>query len=360
MTDSLKQTALNDAHTGLGAKMVEFAGFSMPIVYSSIIDEHKAVRNSVGLFDVSHMGEFRLRGDRALELLQNVTINDVSALKLGQAQYSAMCYPDGGIIDDVLVYKFDDHYMMVVNAANAEKDFAWITDHMIGGVDFTNMSDDITLVAVQGPASRDLLQTLTPVDLSAIKYYRAVHGAVADREMIISRTGYTGELGFELYMDTSSSLHVWNTIMDAGQNYDIQPAGLGARDTLRLEKMMCLYGNDITKDTNPIEAGLGWITKLDKGDFIGRDVLAAVKEQGPKRRLRGFELTGKGVPRHGYTIVKNGNEIGKVTSGSFSPLLSKGIGIGYVQKEFTDIGAEIEISIRGKSISATIIKPPFV
>ncbi len=360
MTESLKQTALNDAHTGLGAKMVEFAGFSMPIVYSSIIEEHKAVRNSVGLFDVSHMGEFRFRGDRALDLLQNVTINDVSALELGQAQYSAMCYPDGGIIDDILVYKFDDHFMMVVNAANAQKDFAWITDHMIDDVDFTNMSDDITLVAVQGPESRNLLQTLTPVDLSTIKYYRAVHGSVADRKMIISRTGYTGELGFELYMDTGSSLHVWNTIMDTGQNYDIQPAGLGARDTLRLEKMMCLYGNDITKDTNPIEAGLGWITKLDKGDFIGRDVLASVKEQGPKRRLRGFELSGKGIPRHGYTIVKNGNEIGEVTSGSFSPLLSKGIGIGYVQKEFTDIGAEIEISIRGKSIPATIIKPPFV
>ncbi len=354
------KTALYDAHVESGAKIVEFAGYYMPVAYSGIIDEHKTVRTTVGIFDVSHMGEFRFRGKNVLGLLQKVTVNDVSDLETGQAQYSVMCFPDGGIVDDLLIYRLEDHYMMVVNASNIEKDFSWISEHMIDGVEFSNISDRTSLLAVQGPSSLELLQTITAVDLAAIKYYHAVRGTVAGKELLISRTGYTGELGFELYMNNTHAGHVWNAILEAGKQFDIKPVGLGARDTLRLEKNMCLYGNDISKETNPIEAGLSRIIKFDKGDFIGLDSIAAVKEQGPKRKLRGFEVSDRGIPRHGNAIVINGNTIGEVTSGTFSPLLSRGIGMGYVQTEFADIGAEIGVLIRGTKVSATIINPPFV
>lgn len=359
-SDSLKKTALYDVHAKMGAKIVEFAGFYMPVVYSSIIEEHLCVRSTVGVFDVSHMGEFRITGEKALDLIQKVTLNDASKLEVGQVQYSAMCYPDGGIIDDLLVYRFGDHYMIVVNASNTDKDFAWIEEHMIDGVDFKNMTDEITLIAVQGPQSMELLQKLTSFNLSSLKFYRAAEGTLADSPTIISRTGYTGELGFELYMTIEHSEHVWNSIFEKGRQYNIKPIGLGARDTLRLEKKMCLYGNDITKDTNPIEAGLGWITKLDKGDFIGSSAIAKIKERGPDRKLVGFEIIGKGIPRHGYEIAKDGAVIGEVTSGTFSPSLSKGIGLGYVATEHAKIGTELSIITRGKEVPAVIIKPPFV
>jgi len=356
----IKKTALYDVHTKMGAKIVEFAGFYMPVVYSSIIDEHLCVRSTVGVFDVSHMGEFRITGEKALDLIQKVTLNDASKLEVGQVQYSAMCYPDGGLVDDLLVYRFSNYYMIVVNASNTDKDFAWIEEHMIDDVDFKNISDDVTLIAVQGPRSMELLQKLTSFDLSSLNYYRVTSGVLADAPMIISKTGYTGELGFELYMALEYSEHVWNSIFEKGESFGVKPIGLGARDTLRLEKKMCLYGNDITKDTNPIEAGLGWITKLDKGDFIGSGAIAKIKEHGPDRKLVGFEVALKGIPRHGYEIAKEGSVIGEVTSGTFSPSLSKGIGLGYVATEHAKIGTELSIIIRGKEVPALIIKPPFV
>jgi len=356
----LKRTALCDAHIKLGGKMVEFAGFYMPVVYSSIIEEHKCVRTAVGIFDVSHMGEFRFTGDKALEQIQKVTVNDASKLETGQIQYSAMCYPDGGIVDDLLVYRFDDHYLMVVNGANVDNEFAWIEENAIEGAEFTNASDDITLLAVQGPNSRDLVQELTDIDLLNLKYYHAVKGETAGISGIISRTGYTGELGFELYIPCEYSEQLFNSLMDRGRKYGLMPIGLGARDTLRLEKKMCLYGNDITKDTNPLEAGLGWITKLDKGDFIGRDALIKIKEAGIKRKLAGFESLTKVVPRHGYEIVKDGATIGEITSGSYSPMLEKGIGLGFIAVEHVKVGAEIMFRARGKDNPAIIVKTPFV
>jgi len=357
---NLKKTALNDTHIKLGAKMVEFAGFYMPIVYSSILEEHKCVRTDVGIFDVSHMGEFRVTGDKALDLIQKVTINDASKLEIGQVQYSAMCYPDGGMVDDLLVYRFEDHYMLVVNAANLDKDYNWIKENMIDGATLENISDDITLLAVQGPKSLELVQELTDTDLSVIKFYWFTQGKVAGAPMIISRTGYTGELGFELYMTTEYSDQVMNALLEKGEKYGLKPIGLGARDTLRLEKKMALYGNDISKDTNPLEATLGWITKLDKGDFIGRDALAKIKEDGITRKLVAFESLSKAVPRHGYEIVKDGEVVGEITSGNFSPMLEKGIGLGYVAKEHAAIGTEIDFRARGKDNPAKIIKPPFV
>ncbi len=358
--EKLKNVALNDIHVELGAKMVEFAGYYMPIVYSSILEEHKCVRTGVGVFDVSHMGEFRVTGEKALDLIQKVTINDASKLAVNQVQYSAMCYADGGIVDDLLVYRFEDHYMLVVNASNIEKDFNWIKENLIDGAEIEDRSDDFTLLAIQGPKSLELVQELTETNLSELKYYWTTEGKVAGSPMIISRTGYTGEIGLELYMSIEYSEIVMRALLEKGKSYDLHPIGLGARDTLRLEKKMCLYGNDISKETNPYEAGLGWITKLDKGDFVGKDKLAEVKKEGVSRKLIAFELLEKGVPRHGYEIVKDSEIIGKVTSGSFSPMLEKGIGLGFVAVGYTAVDTEIAVRARGKDIPAIIIKPPFV
>ncbi|MFC1732963.1 glycine cleavage system aminomethyltransferase GcvT [candidate division KSB1 bacterium] len=357
---SHKKTALHHIHTQLGAKMVEFAGFHMPVVYSTIMEEHRCVRKNAGIFDVSHMGEFIVTGDNALDLIQKVTINDASNLEVGQVQYSAMCYPDGGIVDDLLIYRFEDRYMIVVNASNIEKDFNWITSNPVDGAKIENRSDSYTLLAVQGPQSLDIVQKISGDDLSGIKYYRAISGEIGGRPMIISRTGYTGETGVELYMDTVYSEQIWTAVMKHGEEFDIKPIGLGARDTLRLEKKMCLYGNDITKDTNPLEAGLGWITKLEKGDFIGRDALVKIKEAGLKRKLVAFESTTRAVPRHGYELVLEGETIGEVTSGTFSPILEKGIGLGYVTTEHAKTGTELFFKARGKEHPCVIIKPPFV
>ncbi|GAB4375271.1 MAG: glycine cleavage system aminomethyltransferase GcvT [Calditrichia bacterium] len=355
-----KKTGLYDFHLKHGAKMVEFAGFIMPIQYTSMIEEHKKVRTSVGVFDVSHMGEIEIRGPKALEFVNYLTINDASKLEVNQAQYTAMCYPDGGIVDDLICYRMADHYLLVVNAANTEKDYQWILKNKIEGVQVENISDQITQIAVQGKNAEPTLQKLTPVNLAEIKFYWFQEGELAGVPMIISRTGYTGEPGFELYFDRQYSLKVIEKIFEAGKEFQIAPIGLGARDTLRLEKKYCLYGNDIDQTTNPIEAGLGWITKLKKGDFIGREALLKVKEEGPKRKLVGFICEGKMIPRHHYPIEVEGKQIGHVTSGCYSPILEKNIGLGYVAIEFSEIGQKITINARGKELPAEIVQTPFV
>ncbi len=357
----MKRTPFNDTHKALGAKMVDFAGFAMPVQYRGIMEEHRAVRTSAGLFDVSHMGEFIVRGSGAMEFLQRVTVNDVGKLTEGRAQYSAMCNEPGGIIDDLLVYHRGDSYMLVVNASNIQNDFAWLSSHLTANVELEDASDRMALLAVQGPASLSVLQKLTEVDLSTIAYYHGKHGVLAGVSMLISRTGYTGELGFELYMDADPvpCMNVWNAIMEAGKEYGIAPVGLGARDTLRLEMGYCLYGNDIDETTNPLEAGLGWITKLDKQDFIGKAALLSVRERGIERKLVGFTLPDKILARHGYPISLNGAHIGRVTSGTFSPSLERGIGMGYVAAGHASPGTTVAIDIRGRQAEATITQLPF-
>lgn len=356
---SLKKTALYDVHEKLGAKIVEFAGYYMPIQYSGIMQEHKRVRSTVGLFDVSHMGEFFFRGDKALDFMQKVTINNVAALDVNQVQYSAMCYPDGGIVDDLLVYRFPDFYMMVVNAANLQKDWDWLQQNIMPGVQAENRSDELTLLALQGPKAEATLAKITDMPLADISFYWLRQGKVADIDMIVSRTGYTGEPGFELCFPNESAEKVWHAIMDAGAEFDIEPIGLGARDTLRLEMKYCLYGNDIDETTNPIEAGLSWVTKLDKGEFIGKKAIEKVKQEGPSRKLVSFKVDGKAFPRHGYSIWQNGKEIGHVTSGTFSPMLQQGIGLGYVAIKAAKVGTSLEVDIRGKKMPAQVVKPPF-
>jgi aminomethyltransferase len=355
-----KKTGLYDVHSRLGAKLVDFAGFKMPIQYSSILEEHKRVRKTVGVFDVSHMGEIEIRGAKALEMVNLITINDAARINVTQAQYSAMCYEDGGIVDDLIVYNRGDHYLLVVNASNTDKDFEWIMRHKLEGVEIKNVSDEITQLAVQGKSALPTLQKLSDVDLSRIKFYWFTDGELAGVPMIISATGYTGEPGFELYFDRKYSGEVWNKVFQTGREFDIAPIGLGARDSLRLEKKYCLYGNDIDQTTNPFEAGLGWITKLDKGDFIGRDALVKAKEEGLRRKLVGFVVEGRLIPRPGYVVKKDGAEVGQVTSGAFSPILEKNIGLAYVAKDFAKVDEEIEIEARGKAVPAKIVKTPFV
>lgn len=360
----MKLTALNKIHKEVGAKLVEFAGYEMPVEYSGIRDEHMAVRNSVGVFDVSHMGEFWIKGPGALDLVKKVSSNDPTVLRPGQAQYS--CFPNGkgGIVDDFLVYCFsEEQYFMVVNASNIEKDWQWINLQNDFGAQLENISDEISLLAVQGPNALNSLQKLTNVNLEGIKFYSFVTGNVAGIEdVIISATGYTGAGGFELYCKNEDVEKLWKAVFEAGEAFEIKPAGLGARDTLRLEMGYCLYGNDIDDTTSPIEAGLGWITKFNNGrQFIDRDFLMMQKNEGVSRRLRGFVLLEKGIPRHGYELVDSeGNAIGHVTSGTMSPVLNKGIGMGYVAKEYAAFGTAIYIKIRNKNIPAEIVKLPFI
>ena len=360
----MKQTALTQKHIDLGAKMVEFAGYNMPVMYSSINEEHHAVRNSVGVFDVSHMGEFLLKGDKALDLVQKIGSNDASKLAPGKAQYSCMPNGKGGIVDDFLVYKIaEDEYYLVVNASNMEKDWNWISSQNEFGVEMKNLSDDTTLLAVQGPKAVEALQKLTEENLSEIPYYNFKIGKFAGEDnVIISATGYTGSGGFELYVPNAAAEKVWDAVFEAGKEFDIKPIGLGARDTLRLEKGFCLYGNDIDDATSPLEAGLGWITKLKKeADFVDKDFLAKQKEEGITRKLVPFEMIERGIPRKGYPILDiDGNEIGVVTSGTQSPTLGKAIGLGYVKKEFATADTEIKIGIRNKQIAAIVVKLPFV
>ncbi len=358
----MKKTNFYNIHEKLGAKIVEFAGYLMPIQYSSIIAEHKAVRNSVGVFDVSHMGEIFVEGEKALDFVQYITINDASKLVPGKVQYSAMCYPDGGIIDDLLVYKISDtKFMLVVNASNIEKDFNWMVENNKFGVDLKNLSDEYSLLAVQGPYSKDVVQKLINDKLD-LEYYTFKEGTIAGVNMIISRTGYTGELGYELYFKASepTAEKIWNDLFAAGKEFGIQPIGLGARDTLRLEMGFCLYGNDIDKTTNPLEAGLGWITKLNKENFISKDELVKVKSEGLKRKLTAFTTDEKAFPRHGYDITVNNNKVGTVTSGTVSPILEKPVALGYISIENSKEGSEVNFLIRGKEIPAKVVKLPFV
>ena len=356
---TLKTTALHAAHIALGAKMVPFAGYDMPVQYEGLSVEHKAVREDVGVFDVSHMGEFVVEGPGALEFLQYVTSNDVSKLVDGKVQYS--CFPNGkgGIVDDLLVYRFkEDKYLLVVNASNMDKDWAWLESNMKPGVNMSNKSDDYALLAVQGPNAAKALQPLTDIALADMKYYTFEVGAFAGIDnVLVSATGYTGAGGFELYVPASQAEAVWNAIM--ALDHKVTPAGLGARDTLRLEMGFCLYGNDIDDTTSPIEAGLGWITKFTK-DFIDRDVLEKQKAEGVSQKLVAFELTERGIPRQGYPILDNeGNEIGRVTSGTMSPSLGKAIGLGYVPSTIKREGDTIKIGIRNKQIAAVTVKLPF-
>lgn len=362
-----KKTPFYSIHEQAGAKLVDFAGYQMPVQYAGIKTEHAAVREAVGIFDVSHMGEFYISGPEALDLIQKVTVNDASKLVEGKAQYTCMCYEDGGIVDDLIVYKlFDDAgYIVVVNASNIEKDFEWITQNNTFDANVHNQSDDTCLLAVQGPKSVETLQKLTDLDLSEISFYSYKMGSLAGMENVVySATGYTGEKGFELYFDKSHAdpEKVWNAIMEAGEEFGIEPCGLGARDTLRLEMGYALYGNDITKDTHPLEARLGWITKFDKGDFNGKEALLKKKEEGLSRRLVGFVVEGeRNIPRQGYEIQNDAGEaIGEVTSGTMSITLGKGIGMGYVATDYAEEGTEIEISIRKKTAKATVTRPPFI
>lgn len=359
----MKTTPFTDVHIALGAKMHEFAGFNMPIEYTGIIDEHMTVVDGVGVFDVSHMGEFWVKGPNALAFLQAITSNDVSVLTPGKIQYSCFPNEDGGIVDDLLVYCYDpEKYLLVVNAGNLQKDWDWCVSHNPMGAELENSSDNIGQLAVQGPKALEVLQRLTPVNLSDIPYYTfTVDEFAGCKEVIISNTGYTGAGGFELYFYPSDAMTIWNAVFEAGKPEGIKPIGLGARDTLRLEAGFCLYGNDLDDTTSPIEAGLGWITKfVDGKNFTNRAELERQKTEGVTRKLCAFEMIDKGIPRHGYDIVDaEGNKIGIVTSGTMSPYLKIGIGMGYVKPELTKVGTELFIQIRNRNLKARVIKTPF-
>lgn len=358
----MKSTSLTQKHISLGAKMVPFAGYNMPVSYSGLNDEHHAVRNSVGVFDVSHMGEFILKGEHALDLIQRVTSNDASVLTNGKAQYSCLPNNNGGIVDDLIVYRIDEQtYMLVVNASNIEKDWNWISSHNTKGVDMKNISDDTSLLAIQGPNAIHTLQKLTNVKLADIPYYSFAKGTFNGIDnVVISNTGYTGAGGFEIYFENGHAEKIWDAIFEAGKEYGIKPIGLGARDTLRLEMGFCLYGNDIDDSTSPIEAGLGWITKFTK-EFTNRAAIEQQKTAGVSKKLVGFEMIDRGIPRHDYLIADaQGNTIGKVTSGTQSPSLNKAIGMGYVNTAFAKADTEIFVMIRDKAIKAKVCKIPFL
>ncbi|MEX8549215.1 MAG: glycine cleavage system aminomethyltransferase GcvT [Mucilaginibacter sp.] len=357
----MKTTALTDTHIKTGAKMVPFAGYNMPVTYAGINAEHETVRKAVGVFDVSHMGEFILKGEKALDLIQKVTTNDASKLYDGKVQYSCLPNENGGIVDDLLVYRLDEKtYMLVVNASNIEKDWDWISKYNEFGVEMKNISDRTSLLAVQGPKAAEALQSLTDVDLASMEYYTFKRSTFAGvNNVIISATGYTGAGGFEIYFDNQHAETIWNAIFKAGEPFGIKPIGLAARDTLRLEMGFCLYGNDIDDTTSPLEAGLGWVTKFNK-DFVNAEALKKQKEAGISKKLVGFEMIERGIPRHDYEIVDaEGNVIGKVTSGTQSPSLQKAVGLGYVSNAFAKEGTEIYIKIRDQKIKAKVVKPPF-
>lgn len=353
----MKQTPLYDKHVALGAKLVDFAGYEMPIQYAGINQEHLAVRSSSGLFDVSHMGEFIVSGEGAEAFLDYVTVNDVKSIQPWQAQYSAICYENGGIIDDLLIYRYPDHFMLVVNCANMEKDLDWLMAHKPDNVDIMDMSNQTGLIAFQGPKSRKILQKVTDFDLNTMEFYWFGVGNINGHPATIARTGYTGELGFEIYADNDAIGGIWDAIMNAGGD-EVAPVGLGCRDTLRMEMKYALYGNDIDESTNPIEAGLGWITKLDKADLVGKSALISAKEN-LSRRLICIEMIDRGIPRKGYPIVVDGETVGEVTSGTQSPSLKRGIGIAYVAKDHAKIGTELGMEVRNKNLKCKVVNPPF-
>lgn len=357
-----RKIPLNDLHIQLGGKMVPFAGFSMPVRYSSDIEEHMTVRNGVGVFDVSHMGEFKVEGPNALNLIQRITSNDAAKLVDGQAQYTCLPNDQGGIVDDLIVYRIKENdYFIVVNAGNIDKDWNWFVKHNTQGATLKNLSDEFCLFAVQGPKATGVLQKLTKTDLSAISYYHFAVGEFAGvQQVMMSNTGYTGAGGFEIYVNKNDAQQVWNAIFEAGKSENIKPIGLGARDTLRLEMGFCLYGNDIDDTTSPLEAGLGWITKFTK-EFTNSANLKKQKEEGVSRKLVGFKMIDKGIPRHNYLLKDStGNTIGKVTSGSMSPVLGVGIGLGYVATSLASPGSEIFVDVRGKLLKAGVTKLPFI
>ncbi len=358
----IKNTALTDVHIALGAKMVPFAGFNMPVQYSGINEEHETVRNGVGVFDVSHMGEFILKGDGALALVQKISSNDASKLYDGKVQYAYIPNETGGVVDDFLVYRIDEKtYFLVVNASNIQKDWDWIAKYNTDGVTMKNISDETSLLAIQGPKAADALASLTDIDLGSMEYYTFKKGVFAGVDnVLVSATGYTGAGGFEVYVANEHAQKVWDAIFEAGAPYGIKPVGLGARDTLRLEMGFCLYGNDIDDTTSPLEAGLGWVTKFTK-DFVNAEGLKKQKETGLQNKLVGFEMIDRGIPRNGYPIVDaNGRAIGRVTSGTQSPSLKRSIGLGYVQIDHAREGSEIYVDIRNNRIKAQVVKPPFV
>ncbi|MDO4727728.1 MAG: glycine cleavage system aminomethyltransferase GcvT [Bacteroidota bacterium] len=357
----MKHIQLRHIHESLGAKMVEFAGFYMPVQYEGVNVEHETVRNGVGVFDVSHMGEFILSGENALDLIQRVTSNDASVIEIGKAQYSCLPNDKGGIVDDLIIYRMaENEYLLVVNASNIDKDWEWISSHNTKGVSMKNVSEQYSLLAIQGPKAVEAMQSLTEEKLAEIPYYGFRVGTFAGVDnVIISATGYTGSGGFEIYCKNEEVEHIWNKVFEAGKDFGIKPIGLAARDTLRLEMGFCLYGNDIDDTTSPLEAGLGWITKFTK-DFVNSEYLKKQKEEGVSRKLIGFELLDRGIPRHGYTIVDaQGNQIGEVTSGTMAPSLGKGIGLGYVTTANSKVDTEVYIKIRNNNVKAKVVKPPF-
>jgi len=356
----LKQTPLNAVHRRMGAKMVPFGGWDMPVQYSGILEEHRAVRSAAGLFDVSHMGEVEFRGPAALEALQRLTSNDAARLQVGQVQYSALTTEVGTFVDDLTVYKFAaDRYLVTVNASNIDKDVAWMRDHTQGIAEVRNLSDETALIAIQGPKAFQILQPLTPLDLSSLRYYWFAQGAVLGQDAVVSRTGYTGEDGFEVYLSPRYAPALWNALLEVGTPVGLLPCGLGARDTLRLEAKMALYGNDIDDRHTVLEADLGWILKLEKSEFIGKVALAGQKAAGIQRKLIGFEMIGRGIARAHYPIVKEGQPIGEVTSGGPAPWLNKNIGLGYVAVEHAAVGIEFEVMIRDNAVAARVVPTPF-
>ena len=361
----LKKTPLNDAHRKLGARMVEFGGWDMPVQYSGVIEEHLAVRNAAGLFDVSHMGEIEVRGPGALAYIQELTINDASRLVNGQVQYSAFCYPHGGVVDDVTLYRFDaEHYLFCVNASNTEKDFAWMEEILaegdFPGVTLRNVSADFAQLALQGPAAEAILARLTAADLAAIRYYHFAEGPVDGVPAIISRTGYTGEAGFELYFPPAAAEQVWNALLEVGREDGLVPIGLGARDTLRLEMKYALYGHELSPEISPLEGGIGWITRLDKPSFIGAEALRRQQETGVPRRLVGVQMTEAGVPRADYPLFVGAEQVGIVTSGTMSPVLRVGIALALVRPDCAAIGTPLSVGIRSRRVGAEVVKTPFI
>ena len=360
-SNEVKHTPLYAIHRQLGARMIHFGGWEMPVSYSSIIEEHQRVRTHAGLFDVSHMGEIEITGPQAEAAVQYLTLNDVRPLQVYQMQYSAMCNEAGGILDDLTVCRLaTDRFLLIVNAANIAKDFAWIKSHLLSGASVHDLSDAKGLLALQGPDAEAILQRLTNADLAALKYYHATPAMVAGLEVLVSRTGYTGEDGFELLVDAAVTPSLWQAIMETGKAFGLLPIGLGARDTLRLEARYLLYGVDMNESTNPFEVGLGWITKLDKGPFLGREALIRLKEAGVQRRLAGFVMEERGIPRSHYQVLHDGEVVGEVTSGTMSPTLGQGIGTALVRAMYARVGTELRVDIRGKLVKARVVPSPFV
>ncbi|HSJ36613.1 MAG TPA: glycine cleavage system aminomethyltransferase GcvT [Planococcus sp. (in: firmicutes)] len=357
----LQRTPLFESYAQYGGKTIDFGGWELPVQFSSIKEEHEAVRTKAGLFDVSHMGEILVTGPNSLAFLQNLLTNDISKIKHGQAQYTAMCYPDGGTVDDLLTYRIDEeHFMLVVNASNIEKDFEWMQKHSIEGVTLENVSDQYGLLALQGPLAETVLQRLTDENLSDIKPFRfKMDVVIAGHPVLISRTGYTGENGFEIYASPEASIALWDELLKEGKGDGVLPAGLGARDTLRFEACLALYGQELSKDISPLEAGINFVVKLAKEDFIGKDALAAQKEDGVPRKLVGIEMIDKGIPRHGYSVYLNDERIGEVTTGTQSPTLKKNIGLALVSAEHAELGQEFEVEIRNKRLKAVTVETPF-